>query len=724
MKKILAALLCLCVMAALCPSMALAEEPSGRYMLGLGVSLSTVGSRDQNAQVDAAAAAVVLDAEGRIVAVKIDVAQCKMDLSDGEIDTGKTFLTKLQRGEDYGMRSYSPIGKEWFEQAEAFEQFVIGKTVEEIEALGTVALENGHVVAADEELLAGCTISIGEFKEALLKACRDWQGMVFDAEGEFRLGLAINTTAADSKAATETEYGVVRIYSDYAAVVIDKNGVILAALTDASQPQIIINEEFRVEESWFAGTKRELMNGYGMRDSSAIGKEWFEQAAAFELYAVGKTAEQLRATETVESGSHIVFADEELYASCSISIEGMIEVVAKAADMAASAAEEDPAGTAEAAPVICWEAENNDSFQNANGIPLNARCFGSLKDNYYSEKDWYAFTLDKSGILIVRFNTKMQGDNGYYWDVSIRPGSNPDDTVWKQAIRGYSTDYESMILPLSAGTYYFLVKSSDKWSAEEYALELDFEAVSDWEVENNDTFQRANRIALGSEYFGVLKDNYYSEKDWYAFTLDEAGILKARFRTKMQGDNGYYWDVSIRPGSNPDDTVWKQAIPGYSTDFESMILPLPAGTYYFLVKSSDKWSAEEYALELDFEAVSDWEVENNDTFQSANWIALDSEYFGVLKDYYYSEKDWYAFTLDRAATVTVQLNTKLQENNAAYWHISIRSGSNPDNKIWDKNINGGTTWTNEAVSLEAGTYYFVVQSSDKWSSDIYSFVIR
>ena len=34
-------------------------------------------------------------------------------------------------------------------------------------------------------------------------------------------------------------------------------------------------------------------------------------------------------------GEHTVFADETLHASCSISIQGMIDVIAKAADNAA-----------------------------------------------------------------------------------------------------------------------------------------------------------------------------------------------------------------------------------------------------------------------------------------------------------------------------------------------------------------------------------------------------
>ena len=58
-------------------------------------------------------------------------------------------------------------------------------------------------------------------------------------------------------------------------------------------------------------------------------------ATATADYAIGKTAEELRATETkTNEEGHNVFVDEALYASVSISIDGMINVIAKAAENA------------------------------------------------------------------------------------------------------------------------------------------------------------------------------------------------------------------------------------------------------------------------------------------------------------------------------------------------------------------------------------------------------
>ena len=53
--------------------------------------------------VDATVAAVVLDANGKIVLCRIDVAQNKMDVTGGAVDTAKTFETKMELGSRYGM---------------------------------------------------------------------------------------------------------------------------------------------------------------------------------------------------------------------------------------------------------------------------------------------------------------------------------------------------------------------------------------------------------------------------------------------------------------------------------------------------------------------------------------------------------------------------------------------------------------------------------------------
>lgn len=140
------------------------------YKLGLGVSLNMDSSKTGNAQVDATTAAVILDEQGKIVAVKIDVAQNKMDITDGAVDTEKEFLTKTELGDDYNMVKFSDATLEWYEQAKNFTDYATGKTAEELRATETKTNDEGHNVFVDETLYASVSISIDGMINVIAKA--------------------------------------------------------------------------------------------------------------------------------------------------------------------------------------------------------------------------------------------------------------------------------------------------------------------------------------------------------------------------------------------------------------------------------------------------------------------------------------------------------------------------------------------------------------------------
>ena len=362
MKKILALVLCLCALFTLVACNNDNNDDNtpapveADYKLGMGIVVNMDESATENAQVDATVATVVTDAAGKIVLCRIDVAQNKMNVKDGAVDATQTFQTKMERGDAYGMAAalnygmdWNGDGKvlEWYDQAKAFETFVIGKTAAEVEALTTkqAAAEGagaGYQIAADEALLAaGCTIQINEFRDAVVKACKDEQGMSFKAvAGSFTLGVAAKTTVdSATKAATAEDDGVVAMYSDFAAsVVVD--GKIVASLNDAIQPKITINAAGEIVEKAFTATKRELKEDYNMAKYGAsmdwngdgVVKEWYEQSAAFSAHVVGKTAAEVEAmaTKVVEGAGYVISADDALLsAGCTIQITAIKAVVAK-----------------------------------------------------------------------------------------------------------------------------------------------------------------------------------------------------------------------------------------------------------------------------------------------------------------------------------------------------------------------------------------------------------
>lgn len=143
-----------------------------RLVLAAVTDLS--GSKDATqeelglAQAYATIAAVTLR-EDVISGCIIDAVQCNVNFdAAGEIttDLAEAPLTKNQLGDAYGMKKASSIGKEWNEQAAAFAQYVVGKTVQEV--LDIAVNERGG--AADADLAASVTVSLGGFQQVIAKA--------------------------------------------------------------------------------------------------------------------------------------------------------------------------------------------------------------------------------------------------------------------------------------------------------------------------------------------------------------------------------------------------------------------------------------------------------------------------------------------------------------------------------------------------------------------------
>ena len=341
MKKIIAIMLAACCLL----SLAACGAKEADYKLGMGVELSTASSKENNAQVDATVATVVMDANGKIVMCRIDVAQNKMDVTGGAVDTAKTFETKMELGSRYGMAGIvdnngDGVMKEWNEQANAFEAYVVGKTAAEVKAIQTQEA-NGHLIAVDEALLkAGCSMQITDFITAVAKACEDKFAVSFKAGEGFKLGVAAVSEASESTAATAEADGVAKLYSEFGAAVVGADGKILAALNDATQPKIAIDTNGAIVEASYKDTKRMLGSEYGMEgkvdnDGNGVMKEWFEQSAAFSAFCVGKTASEVAGLQTQEAGGHLIAVDEALLeAGCSMQITGLMAVVAQAANYA------------------------------------------------------------------------------------------------------------------------------------------------------------------------------------------------------------------------------------------------------------------------------------------------------------------------------------------------------------------------------------------------------
>ena len=291
-------------------------------------SSKDAGDADGNAQVDSVAAAVVVDEDGKIVSCYLDTAQNKMGFTaDGKVVKTEEFLTKKELGDKYGMKAASGIGKEWYEQAQALEEYVIGKTAEEV---AQIAVDDS-TKATDVDLVAGVTIKIGSYQEAIVEAINNAQA-IGTKEGD-KLGLGIITNMKKSKDAEADKEGQCQAYSTYVAVTTDSDGKITAAVIDSTQGTVKFDAEGKITSDLTSGvkTKSQLGVDYGMKAASGIGKEWYEQAANMEVYLVGKTAGEVTGIAVDADGKG---TEPDLLAGVTISIDGYQTAAVKAIENA------------------------------------------------------------------------------------------------------------------------------------------------------------------------------------------------------------------------------------------------------------------------------------------------------------------------------------------------------------------------------------------------------
>lgn len=172
MKKILTA--------ALVAAMLLCVATGALAATGLG-SVTTVSNTAATADkagsvsVNTTMCAVSIDEAGKIVSVSFDVVQSKGAYDATGAVSGETNTepqTKVEMKEGYGMVKASSIGKEWFEHCAAFEQWCVGKTVEEVLGMPTYDKGDGRhtCVSDDPDLKTACTIDLGDQFAALAKA--------------------------------------------------------------------------------------------------------------------------------------------------------------------------------------------------------------------------------------------------------------------------------------------------------------------------------------------------------------------------------------------------------------------------------------------------------------------------------------------------------------------------------------------------------------------------
>lgn len=325
MKKLICVLLSVLMLATAVAFVGCDKAPA-TVKMGLGVYTATPTTTDASEDKDGqgkvaiTAAVITVDAEGKVVACQLDTADLTVKFTlDGKAVANDGFKTKYEQGKDYNMVTYGGAAKEWFEQTDAFEAFVVGKTLDEIKALVAEGNKgNSDVIAA------GCTIMIHEFVGAIEKAFANLTDSAATAESALKLGMNVEQTTSD---ATEEKDGSNQVETTIFAAAVDAEGKVLVAASDCVQVKFTFNATgaSTLDTTKAISSKREAGANYGMVAYGGATKEWFEQADAFNALCVGKTATEIKALCAADNYG----TDEVKTAGCTILVNGLTKAAAK-----------------------------------------------------------------------------------------------------------------------------------------------------------------------------------------------------------------------------------------------------------------------------------------------------------------------------------------------------------------------------------------------------------
>ncbi len=272
-----------------------------------------LGSVNARGKATAIALALVYDADGKIVAARLESIEPGLALNADKTDllAVDRVTTKVETGDAYNAMGVGP----WYKQAKAFEDFLVGKTAADIAALDTSAenVQAGNIVA-------GCTMtsSTPVFQKLVAEAFAYTRNVTFKtASTDIKLGLAVDTKVSGS-----VEKGAT-IAADFAAVAV-VDGKVAAAMLDSAEAKYdlaIAEEKLTITLKEYKGTKNEQGDAYDSYKPMAGGR-WYAQAQAYADSTVGKTAAELSGIAT------------EGVAGCTIATEGYKAALVRAAGYA------------------------------------------------------------------------------------------------------------------------------------------------------------------------------------------------------------------------------------------------------------------------------------------------------------------------------------------------------------------------------------------------------
>ncbi|MCM1500989.1 MAG: hypothetical protein NC124_21230, partial [Clostridium sp.] len=339
-----------------------------------------------------------------------------------------------------------------------------------------------------------------------------------------------------------------------------------------------------------------------------------------------------------------------------------------------------------------------NSMSDATSIPLSGTVNGNLNANSYGEgnaTDFYKISVSENSSVCLNIRIVQ-----YINEMTVRVYDNSSDKIiekriyWNSNLQQGTNDLECYLNP---GNYYIELSLPFVPNSGNYTMQLSCVTMGNIDTTYDDTIASARPINLTATFTGVMAHG--EESDIYRFDVTKPGIISCKFKAYMEY-------IYLKLLDKDGNTLWSKyphwnSNIGYSTNDYQMCLE--KGTYYLQVYKDGNTG--KYTMQNVFTDIGSNEIENNDTIVTANSIAFEQTYNGLMADG--ETSDFYKFVLPQNTEIRINFQAYIQ-----YVYLKLYDVYGNELKSnylhWNENIG----YSNDiyAYELSAGTYYLQIRS--------------
>lgn len=310
----------------------------------------------------------------------------------------------------------------------------------------------------------------------------------------------------------------------------------------------------------------------------------------------------------------------------------------------------------------------------------------------------YKVKVDERGYQTLEFRPDLTrtkntdtGIEHFGWNIKIYDREKKTSFEIKEVKGNFNSDKfmfaeeTEMFIEVFANNSYFYPDNVN------YTLKLNTVASDDYEVEDNDSISKATEISLEKPLTGNMTT--CDDEDYFMYNFNKDGVISVKFEIPDFNANKVKdgWNISVYNKDKKMISEYKKV----TNDMELSELSFKKGeTVYIRVKSywnTSQFSPElvDYKLTLSYGNASKWEIEYNDTFNTANKLN------GTKTGLFMNGEDTDVYYFSAAKTKNYKVKVDTGDNMEKEYSIEIFV------KNKDKTVISESFTTNKTFTIKA-----------------------